>query len=100
MILEARRKVPSGEEGGAEIGRGHEGVSGVLVMLSFLSWVLLTQVCSFHNTCDLCTFLNLCYISVIFFKKDHILAPTTSHVFSSIVLLPLKFILKQHISEG
>lgn len=67
MLFEAQRKVTTGVEGRVGIGRGHEGVSGVLVMVSFLSRVLVTQVCSFYNTCDLCTFLKLCCISLIFF---------------------------------
>lgn len=34
MVLEVRIVVISGEAGGAAIGRHHEGVSGVLVILS------------------------------------------------------------------
>lgn len=48
---------------------GYVGASGILMMLSFLIWLLVTQVLHLisHNTYDLCTFLHAFLHFITFF---------------------------------
>lgn len=60
MSLEARGEVTSDKVGGVEIGN----MTGLqwLAMLSFLRWVLVTQMCSFYNTiCALFSGSMVCF---------------------------------------